>query len=175
VLHAALATLLHRHGAGDDLPIGTLVAGRGDDTLADLVGCFANTVILRTDTSGGPSFAELLGRVRATTLDALDRCDVPFHDVVAALDIAPPQVMLVHHERADLGGAELGSVDAVPTGTTPAELTVSCYQPRGAGPVPCYLDYAAGVFDRPTAERLAAELVRTVRDAVTDPDRRIRP
>ncbi|MGC7095594.1 condensation domain-containing protein [Amycolatopsis lurida] len=98
-LQAALATLLTRLGAGTDLPIGALVAGREDDRLADLVGCFFNTVVLRTDTSGEPSFTELLSRVLETDLSAFEHQDAAFADVLAEVPgWRGPQVMLVHHE-----------------------------------------------------------------------------
>ncbi|MEU7701832.1 condensation domain-containing protein, partial [Streptomyces sp. NPDC039028] len=177
VLHAALATLLTGHGAGTDLPIGTMVAGRGDDQLADLVGCFLNTVVLRTDTAGDPSFAELLTRVRETTLSALDQQDVPFDEVVGAAGLRPegPQVMVVHHEQADLerlqGG--VGDLVAVPTGATRAELTLSFYEPRGEGPVHCGLIHALDRLGPAKARRLAEELQTLLRTVADDAGQRL--
>ncbi|GAA3166809.1 hypothetical protein GCM10020255_052850 [Rhodococcus baikonurensis] len=64
VLHAASAALLTALGAGEDLPLGAPVAGRSEQGLDDLVGFFVNTIVLRTDTSGNPTFRELVDRVR---------------------------------------------------------------------------------------------------------------
>ncbi|MFC0063317.1 amino acid adenylation domain-containing protein [Umezawaea endophytica] len=170
VVQAALAVLLTRHGAGEDLPIGTLVAGRGEEVLADLVGCFFNTVLLRTDTAGDPSFTELLARIRETDLSAFDRQDVPFADVLAA-GAPRPSVMLIHHERAraDVLEGGVGAFDAVPITTTDVDLTFSLYEPQGDGPVPCELIYATDLFDRTTVEALAVEVVEVLAAAVSDP------
>ncbi|MFF8827904.1 amino acid adenylation domain-containing protein [Streptomyces sp. NPDC015131] len=174
VLHSALAALLTAHGAGTDLPIGTMVAGRSDDQLADLVGCFLNTVVLRTDTAGDPTFAELLTRVRETTLSALDRQDVPFDEVVRATGLPPsgPQVMVVHHEQADLDQLQggVGSLDAVPTGAARAELTLSFYEPRGDGPVHCGLIHATDLLGTAKARRLADELQALLRTVAARPE-----
>ncbi|XCW06145.1 amino acid adenylation domain-containing protein [Streptomyces sp. HUAS MG47] len=174
VLHAALAALLTAHGAGTDLPIGTMVAGRTDDQLADLVGSFLNTVVLRTDTAGDPTFAELLSRVRETTLGALDRAEVPFDEVAraAGLPAGGPQVMVIHHEQADLARLEggVGSLEAVPTGRARAELTLSFYEPRGDGPVHCGLIHATDLLGTAKAQRLADELLELLRTVAARPE-----
>ncbi|GAB3979896.1 hypothetical protein GCM10027615_57270 [Plantactinospora veratri] len=174
VFQAALAALLHRVGAGPDVPIGTLVAGRTEAALGDLVGCFVNPLVLRTDTGGDPTFTELLGRIREADLSAFDRQDVPFHAVRRLLPAGAtlPQVMLVHHEEAGLDGPD--DVAAlrfapVPTGTTRAELTVSFYEPLGDGPVHGELEYAVELFEPATARRLTDELLGLLASALARP------
>ncbi|MCL2536173.1 MAG: condensation domain-containing protein, partial [Nocardiaceae bacterium] len=163
VLQAAFATLLTRSGAGTDIPIGTFVAGRAEDVLAPIVGCFFNVVVMRTDTSGSPDFEELLARIRVSNLEALDHQDIGFADVAAELDgtigVRYPQVMLVRHEQACLEA--LDGVEGflpVPIGLPSAELTLSFYEPLGSGPVHAHFEFSTGALDRDAVAGWAREL-----------------
>ncbi|ASS75461.1 hypothetical protein CIG75_11055 [Tumebacillus algifaecis] len=79
---AAFKTLLARMTGQDDIIVGTPVANRGTVETEGLIGILLNTLALRTDFSGGPTFRELLSRVRETTLDAFARQEVPFEKIV---------------------------------------------------------------------------------------------
>ncbi len=83
-LLAALAVTLSRYSGTTDLLIGTPVSNRPDAALEPLIGCFLNTLVLRVDLTGTPTFREVVARARDTTIGALANQDVSFADVVAA-------------------------------------------------------------------------------------------
>ncbi|MFE9701917.1 amino acid adenylation domain-containing protein [Streptomyces sp. NPDC005930] len=186
VLHAAVAALLHRLGAGRDISLGTVVAGRGDEALDDLVGFFVNTLVLRTDLTGDPGFRTLLDRVRATDLAAFTHQDVPFERLVE--ELAPARVLgrnplfqvaisLENNEEArlDLAGLTLAPQ---PTTADIAKFDLSFSfgeQPRETGPagIGGELEYSSALFDRSTAEAVAARLVRLLTAVVAEPDRSV--
>lgn len=87
VLLAALKVLLHRYSGQDDIVIGSPIAGRTRPEVKNLVGLFLNTLVLRTDVSGNPSFRQLLDRVRKTSLDAFDNQDLPFERILEELRV----------------------------------------------------------------------------------------
>jgi amino acid adenylation domain-containing protein len=85
VLLAGLKVVLHRYSGQADIVVGTPIAGRTREELEGLIGFFVNTLALRTDLSGDPSFLELLARVRETALDAFTHQELPFGKLVEAL------------------------------------------------------------------------------------------
>ncbi|WP_431900403.1 amino acid adenylation domain-containing protein [Nonomuraea sp. bgisy101] len=184
VLHAALAVLLTRMGAGTDVPVGVVTAGRDDEALEDLVGLFVNTLVLRTDTSGDPGFRELLSRVREVDLDAYDYQDVPFERLVEALNPVRSlahnplfQVVLTYENGVDAQLTAPGLASEtyfVSAGSAKFDLSFFVWEVRAGRGEPAgiegYLDYATDLFDRPTAETLAAGLVRLLDGAAAEPD-----
>jgi len=179
VLQAGIAALLTRLGAGTDIPIGSPIAGRSDEALEDLVGFFVNTLVLRTDTSGDPTFRELLARVRETDLGAYAHQDVPFERLVEELNPARSlsrhplfQVMLVLQNNAEASFALAGlDVEADQAGTGNAKFDLAlAFAERPSGGLDAYLQYATDLFDRGTAESLLAGLVRLLTAVAADPD-----
>ncbi|MFI0982767.1 amino acid adenylation domain-containing protein [Streptomyces sp. NPDC021093] len=187
VLQAGLATLLSRLGAGTDIPIGTAVAGRSDEALDDLVGFFINTLVLRTDVSGDPTFRELLGRVRETDLGAYAHQDVPFERVVEAVNPArslshgPLFQTMLSLQSADEGGFAMPglevSISDLDTGVAKVDLTFTLRErltsqgaPAGIGGM---VQYATDLFEHGTAQALADRLVRLLEAVVADSDARV--
>jgi amino acid adenylation domain-containing protein len=187
VLQAGFAALLTRLGCGSDIVLGGPIAGRTDSALDDLVGFFVNTLVLRTDTSGSPSYRDLIGRVRAGNLAAYSHQDVPFERLVEVLNPTRSlarhplfQVMLVLQNNAAVGvdlvelGAELQRVD---TASAKFDLLVELREQRGRDGTPegmeGALEYATDLFDRATVTALAERFIRLLEATAVNPDRPI--
>jgi len=187
VVQAGVATLLSRLGAGEDIPLGSPIAGRTDSALDDLIGFFVNTLVLRTDTSGDPSFRELVGRVRSRALAAYANQDVPFERLVEILNPVRSlshqplfQVMLVlqNNEQPSVALSELTVTHApIDNPTAKFDLTFNFAEARtkDGSPDGLYgqIEYACDLFDQATIETLAGRLTRLFEAVVADPQQRI--
>ena len=186
VLQAGLAGLLSRLGAGCDIAIGSPIAGRSDAALDELIGFFVNTLVLRTDTSGNPSFSDLIGRVRGGNLAAYGHADLPFERLVEVLNPARSlsrhplfQVMLAFEAGGGEGALELPGLKAQPqpiaTGSAKFDLSLGLIERRTAGGAPAgiegVLEYASDLFDEESVVRLGQRLIRLLAMAAADGNR----
>ncbi|SCL23413.1 amino acid adenylation domain-containing protein [Micromonospora pallida] len=181
VVQAAIATLLTRLGCGTDIPLGTVVAGRTDDTLDHLIGFFVNTLVLRTDTTGDPTFTDLLHRVRDTDLTAYDHQDLPFQRLVEHLQ---PTRSLARHPLFQIAFAvdrglvlELDGLDVVaekpPFETAKFDLFLGFVSPEGTSELELTVTYATDLFTQAGAEALGRRLVAVLEQVAADPARRL--
>uniref|UniRef100_UPI0024571DFC non-ribosomal peptide synthetase n=1 Tax=Nocardia cyriacigeorgica TaxID=135487 RepID=UPI0024571DFC len=187
VLHTALATLLARLAGTDDVVIGTPVAGRGDEALDDLVGMFVNTLVLRTGVRPDATLTELLEQVRAVDLAAFEHADVPFEQLVEALNPVRSQahaplyqvaLTLQNQAKPDLRLDRL-ALTALEVGAAPIQLDLDWtltdrYTADGAADgIDVHLHYALDLFDAGTAARFLAAYEQVLRALVDAPDARV--
>ena len=180
VMLAAFWALLSRHGAGEDVCVGSPVGGRTRTEFEPLVGNFGNTLPLRGDLSGDPTFAELVARARAATFGALAHQEVPFAHVVAALGLprdpsrmqAFGAIIVLHYAGGD---DPLPGLPAEPILAGSPQIThdvvLDCW--RAASGLTLVLRYDAALFDASTIRAWAAELEDLLRAAVADPQTRL--
>ncbi|MGE2814174.1 amino acid adenylation domain-containing protein, partial [Mycobacterium heidelbergense] len=192
VVQAALAVLLSKVCASSDVGVGFAVAGRGDPALDELVGFFVNTLVLRVDLGGDLSFAELLGQVRARSLEAFEHQHVPFEVLVERLNPARSlrhhpliQVMLAWQNFAGSNDPAAGlvlegvEVTSVPLDTHSARMDVAfslgerfteAGEPAGIGGA---VEFRTDVFDTASIEVLVERLERVLVALTADARRRV--
>jgi len=178
-LLAAFSLVLSRLSGQDDVVIGTPIAGRTRAETEPLIGLFLNSLALRTDLSGDPSFRELLRRVRQTTLDAYAHQDVPFERLLdelrprRALSHTPVfQVMLNLENYAggsmDFAGVEVDAYGRADEQTSKFDLTLYAMEtPEGLS---LRLVYARDLFDSVRMRELLSQLRTILSQAATSPD-----
>lgn len=186
-LQAGLAALFATLGAGRDIVLGTPVAGRGDEAADDLVGFFVNTLALRTDLGGDPTFEELLDRVRDADLSAFAHQDIPFEQLVEALNPTrslarhPVFQVLLALQNNERGEAVMPGLEVTVERPTQAaakyDLFVNLVESRneddGATAVEGAVEYATDLFDARTVARLTERYHDLLLAAVEEPTTRL--
>jgi len=178
---AALQVIFHRISGQGDIVIGTPVANRGSAELENVIGPFVNTLALRSNLEGNPSFRKFLNDVRQTTIDAIDHRDVPFDIVVEAVNPqravghAPIfQVMLaLHNFPLQHPAIDNLKCAVVKMETLTARFDIAIDMVMYQNKFIAAYEYATDLFDRTTIEGIHNNLTRLLEEIVKDDDRRV--
>jgi amino acid adenylation domain-containing protein len=181
VLLAAYEVLLFRYSGQEGMLLGAPVAGRTRRELEPLIGLFVNTLALRGDLSGDPSFLELLARVREMTLAALGHQDLPFERLVEELQperdpSRPPLVQVMFaFQSAPVQEIELVSLTFAPLdlAADTAKFDLSLFVTERSGEVTAAFEYNTDLFDRPSIQRMAGHLLELLKGAAAEPLQRL--
>ncbi|GAB0103345.1 hypothetical protein JMUB6875_23180 [Nocardia sp. JMUB6875] len=187
VVHTALSILLARLSGEHDIALGSVVAGRGEGELDDLVGMFVNTVVLRTQLDPDAAFATTLDAVRQSDLAVYEHMELPFERLVDAL---APERSTAHHPlfqvliafqnlrapRTTLPGLTISPVEA-PAPASKFDLEWVFSEEFGPGGEPAGINgrlvYATDLFDRDTVATLTERFVRVLAAGTADPAIRV--
>ncbi|HKV07631.1 MAG TPA: condensation domain-containing protein, partial [Thermoanaerobaculia bacterium] len=177
-LLAAIQALFHRHSGQDDVLVGAPVAGRRAVETESLIGCFLNTLVLRTDLGGRPGFRALVERVREVTLGAYSHQDVPFEAVLAALpqqrDLSRTPLFQVMVNLLNLPSAEMSlpglALESLSAAAVPSKLDMTFYVQEGGEGLRIELVYNADLFEAARMEDLLAQLEGLLDQALEHPE-----
>ena len=180
-LLAAYEVILHRHSGEVDIVVGTPMAGRQMPETEHLIGLFINTLPLRTNLAGDPSFAEILGRVRASALGAFAHQDLPFERLVKELQPERTlarnplfQVMFVLQSEEILPLEFPGLVtEHFRVGNTMANFDLTLDVVERDGQLVCLFESNADLFESATIERLMGHFQTLLEGAVANADQKI--
>ena len=177
-LLAATQTLIARHSGETDVPVGAPIASRPWEAIEGVIGCFLNTLVLRTNLIGAPSFRELVARVRTVTLEAYAHQDVPFEAVLARLrldrDLSRSPLFQVLFNLLSLPASDLAlpglDLRVLTPAEVPSKLDVTFYVSEAEAGVRIDLVYNADLFDEARMADLLAQLEALLAQAVERPD-----
>ncbi|MBD2208746.1 amino acid adenylation domain-containing protein [Nostoc linckia FACHB-104] len=176
-LEAAFVTLLHRYSGQTDILVGSPIANRDRSEIASLIGFFVNTLVLRSHLAGNPSFADLLQQVKQVALDAYAHQDVPFEQVVDALQLqrdlshTPLFQVMFALQNAPMGNLELPGLQlsqlSIAAITSKFDLTLSMTE-TSQGLVGNW-EYKTDLFDAETITRMAGHFQNLLTAIVANP------
>ncbi|MDA9498389.1 non-ribosomal peptide synthetase [Bradyrhizobium sp. CCBAU 11357] len=180
-LLAAFQCLLFRHTSHEDVATGSLIANRNQIESERLIGLFANTLILRNDFSGDPSFGEMLRRVRQVTLDAYRNQDLPIEEVLRALQVArrsdgnPLFRIMFILQNASIEAARLPGLSTRRLEVDPrvARFDITLELVEADGRFSGFFEYATDLFDAATIEGMAAQFKTLLKAVIANPEQRI--
>ncbi|WP_027552763.1 non-ribosomal peptide synthetase [Bradyrhizobium sp. Cp5.3] len=180
-LLAAFQCLLFRYTGHEDVATGSLIANRNQIESECLIGLFANTLILRNDFGGDPTFGELLRRVRQVTLDAYRNQDLPIEEVLRALQIArrsdgnPLFRIMFILQNASIEAARMPGLSTRRLEVDPkvARFDITLELVEAHGRFTGFFEYATDLFDADTIAEMAAQFKTLLKSVIANPEQRI--
>jgi amino acid adenylation domain-containing protein len=178
LLLAAFQLLLHRYSGQGDIVVGSPIANRTRPELEQVYGFFANTLVLRADCGGNPSFRSLLAQVRKNALDAYQHQDLPFEKLVEELHpvrdmrrhpIVEVMFALQNAPQANVGLAGTTMQRLERTATT-SKFDLSLFLYERSGGIEGRFEYATDLFDPSTIQRMIGHFQTLLAGIVADPD-----
>lgn len=180
-LLAAFKVLLSRYSGRKDILIGVPTANRERSEIEGLIGYFSNTLVIRTDMSGNPTFRQVMKKVKQTTIAAFEHEEVPFEKVVEGLNVEREvsqspifQVMMVmlNAPRLEMEtcGMKMRQIE-FETETTKHDLTLIISETDGT--LTAKMEYSTQLYDAETIGRMLQHLEEVLKGAVANPDWRI--
>ncbi|HKG13542.1 MAG TPA: amino acid adenylation domain-containing protein, partial [Pyrinomonadaceae bacterium] len=181
LLLAAFKATLHRYTGQEDIVVGSPIANRNRLETEGLIGFFVNTLALRTDLSGAPSFLELLKRVRTASLEAYAHQDMPFEQLVEQLqpdrstNRHPLFQVMFQLGNAPMGEASLPglTLQAVETERVTTQFDLSVDIAEDADGLLAVAEYSTDLFDAPTVARLLGHFRNVLERVAERPDESI--
>jgi amino acid adenylation domain-containing protein len=180
-LLAAFQLLLCRYSGQEDIVVGTPIANRTHVAVESLIGFFINTLVLRTDLRGNPSFRTLLQRVRNVALDAYQHQHIPFEQVVNAVQperdmaYAPLCQIVFHLENISSEVLELADITlkTIEIDSTSAKFDLTLTMSEHEEGIHGEFEYNSDLFERTTIERMATHLQHLLAGIAAQPDQPI--
>lgn len=190
-LLAAFQTLLYRYTGQEDIAIGSPIANRHRSELEGLIGFFVNSLVLRSDLSGNPSFRALLERVKTVALAAYEHQDLPFEKLVEELDPDrdlsrnPLFQVAFALQNAPMQPLELPELRLEPapieSGSTRFDLEVHLWEPahglrslwQSQAGLSGFISYSTDLFNRDRIGRLIGHFQTLLTGIVADPNSRL--
>nr|WP_318528447.1 non-ribosomal peptide synthetase/type I polyketide synthase [Plectonema radiosum] len=180
-LLAAFQTLLYRYTGQDDIVVGTPIANRNRKEIEGLIGFFVNTLVMRTDLSGNPSFKQLLSRVREVAIGAYAHQDLPFEELVEALQPVrslshtPLFQVMFTLENSPMPSFDLPdlTVSSLVVETTAAKFDLTLSMSNTSSGLIGSWEYNSDLFDNDTIARMAEHFQTLLSGIVANPEQRV--
>ncbi|MEM8909058.1 MAG: condensation domain-containing protein, partial [Bacteroidota bacterium] len=182
LLLTAIKVLLYRYTHQKDICVGSPAANRTPSTLEPLIGYFLNTLALRSDLDGKPTFLELLQQVKQTTLEAYQHQEVPFNQVVDRVKKTRDrsqedlfQVMFVLQNNPNTTLRQLGEVqmDEYPFAYPFAKFELTFAATEQAQGIDFELEYRTDLFQESSMQNMIAHFCHLLNSILQTPEQRI--